>query len=347
MPHLMTALKTGAGLVAALAILANCSPASEESNAKDTPTESASSTTEGTSELSREDRVAEAMKEFEASIAKADETTGPGVPAMWTLADDDTTIHIFGTVHVLKPDVEWRTAAFDEAFNEADTIVFELDLHSPEGQQAIGSAMLGAAMFQDGQTLSGVLNEEDLAIVTEAAKGLGIPMNAMDPVEPWFAALNLANAQWMKDGFDPNSGVEMVLVEDAKEQEKSFDFLETAALQAGVFDNLKMETQIDMLVEGAMTLNLSGSMLDKLTAEWADGDVNGLGVLAANPDAPGSREFYDALFLERNTNWVPQIEAMLDEPGKVLIAVGAGHLAGPDSVITMLETKGHTPTRVQ
>ena len=62
---------------------------------------------------------------------------------------------------------------------------------------------------------------------------------------------------------------------------------------------------------------------------------------------PGDREFYDALFLNRNTNWVPQIEAMLDEPGNVLIAVGAGHLAGPDSVITMLESKGHTLTRVQ
>ncbi len=330
MAKISSLLKTGAGFVAALAILANCSSGSDAPSGD-----------------TREERVAEAMKEFEAALAKADETNGPGVPAMWTLADDDTTIHIFGTVHILRPEIEWRTDAFNEAFTAADKMVFELDLHTPEGQQAIGTAMINAAMFEEGKKLSDVLTEEDLEIVKDAASGLGIPMPALQRTEPWMAALNLANAQWVKDGFNPNSGVEQVLVAEALEQEKSFGFLEDAELQAGIFDNLEMDTQIDMLVESALTLDVSGDMLDALTAEWSDGDVAGLGVIAANPDAPGSREFYDALFLNRNTAWVPQIEEMLDEPGTIMVAVGAGHLAGPDSVITMLETKGHTLTRVQ
>lgn len=330
-------LKLGAGFVAAIALLANCSPGEQTQE----------QTQEQNQEQTREERVAEAMKEFDAVLAKANETNGPGVPAMWTLADEDTTIHIFGTVHILKPEIEWRTAAFDEAFDNAGKLVFELDLHSPEGMQAIGREMIGAAMFEDGKKLSDVLSESDLEIVKTAAAELGVPMASLQPTEPWMAALNLANVQWMKDGFDPSSGVEQVLVADALAQEKSFGFLETAELQAAVFDNLEMETQIDMLVEGALTLDVSGSMLDTLTAEWADGDVAGLGTIAANPDAPGSREFYDALFLNRNAAWVPQIEEMLDEPGTIMIAVGAGHLAGPDSVITMLETKGHSVTRVQ
>ena len=342
--------------LAAFALVAGCSP-SGDSDAADSPNttnepsssaETSNSSTPDTSSQSREARVAEALEEIEGTMAQAKETTGPGSPAMWTLADDDTIIHIFGTVHVLKPDLEWRTDAFDNAFNAADKLVFELDLHSPEGQQAIGTAMIGAAMFTDGQTLRDVLNDEDEAIVAEAASGLGIPLASMDPVEPWFAALNLMNAQWMKDGFDPNSGVEMVLVEEATQQGKSFGFLETAELQAGVFDGLGIDTQIDMLVEGAMTLEYAGPMLDNLTAEWADGDVTGLGLIAANPDAAGGEEFYDALFLNRNQAWVPQIEQMLEEDtGTIMIAVGAGHLAGPDSVITMLEDKGHTLTRVQ
>lgn len=331
-------LKSGTAGIAAIALLSNCSPSTSTD---------ADPSTESATEQTREQRVEQAMQEMQEALDRAQATNGPGSPAMWTLADDDTTINIFGTVHVLKPDVEWRTDAFNSAFNEAEKLVFELDLHSPEGQQAIGMSMMQAAMFQDGKTLSSVLNDEDKAIVTDAAEKLGVPLAAMDPVEPWFAALNLMNAQWMKDGFDPNSGVEMVLVEEAQAQEKSFGFLETAEIQAGVFDNLSLETQIDLLVEGAMTLDLSGPMLDNLTAEWADGDVAGLGVIAANPDAAGDEEFYNALFLERNKNWVPQIEAMLDEPGNIMIAVGAGHLAGPDSVITMLEAKGHTLTRTQ
>lgn len=340
-----TFLKAGASLVAAVALLANCAPSSEDGPTEPVTQESVEAPAE--QEKTRQQRVDEALEEMQEMIDLAQTTNGPGSPAMWTLTDTDTTIHIFGTVHVLKPDVEWRTPVFDEAFNAADKLVFELDLHSPEGQQAIGTAMLGAALFTDGQTLSSVLSDEDKEIVGTAATKLGVPLESMDPLEPWFAALSLLNVQMAKDGFDAESGVEMVLVEEAQAQGKTFGFLETAELQAGVFDNLEMNTQIDMLVESAMTLDLNGSMLDSLVAEWVDGDVPGLGAIAANPDAAGDEEFYEALLLERNKNWVPQIEAMLDEPGTIMIAVGAGHLAGKDSVITMLESKGHTLARTQ
>ena len=84
-------------------------------------------------------------------------------------------------------------------------------------------------------------------------------------------------------------------------------------------------------------------MLDLLVDEWADGDVTGIGALVANPEGYGFTDAaYQSLLVVRNTAWVPQIEAMLDEPGSVFIAVGAGHLAGPDSVITMLRDEGHT-----
>ena len=122
---------------------------------------------------------------------------------------------------------------------------------------------------------------------------------------------------------------------------KDFAFLETAAVQADIFDTLPEDTQETFLYETALTLEDSPVMLDQVVEEWADGDVEGLGVLVANPDTGGGEGIYDALFVERNANWVPQIEAMLDEPGTVFVAVGAGHLAGPDSVITMLRDKGY------
>lgn len=97
-----------------------------------------------------------------------------------------------------------------------------------------------------------------------------------------------------------------------------------------------------MLYESALMLDESPQMLDQLVDEWADGDIAGIASLVASPDGVGfSGPVYESLLVERNRNWVPQIEAMLDEPGSVLIAVGAGHLAGPDSVITMLRDKGY------
>ena len=329
MIKLPSVVKSGFGLIAAVAVLANCSSGSEEPGGE-----------------TREERVAEAMKTFESSIAKADETTGPGVPAMWTLADEDTTINLFGTVHILKPELEWRTETFNTALVTADKLVFEIDLHSPEGQQS-AIRLLTAGTAKPGETLPEVLNEADLEIVKTAADTLGIPMASLDAMDPWFAAMTLSQVQFAKDGFDPTSGVEQVLVKEAAAQGADFGFLETIDDQIQVFEGLEQDTQIDFLVDGSLMLDQSGAMLDKLVAEWADGDVDGLGILAANPESAGDEAFYNALFKNRNEKWVPQIEAMLDEPGTVLIAVGAGHLAGPDSVITMLETKGHTLTRVQ
>jgi len=99
---------------------------------------------------------------------------------------------------------------------------------------------------------------------------------------------------------------------------------------------------VSMLYESALMLDESPQMLDLLVSEWADGDVVGIASLVASPDGVGlSDAFYDSLLVKRNRNWVPKIEAMLDEPGSVFIAVGAGHLAGPDSVITMLRDKGY------
>ena len=157
----------------------------------------------------------------------------------------------------------------------------------------------------------------------------------------------LAQLQFVKDGFDPASGVESVLLKEAEAQDKSFGFLETSALRIEIFEGMSMESQIQFLVDGALTLDITEPMLDSITDEWADGDVEGLGTIISNPDIAGGSEFYDGLFVRRNKHWVPQIEAMLDEPGTFMVAVGAGHLAGPDSVIKMLEDNGHTLTRTQ
>ena len=82
--------------------------------------------------------------------------------------------------------------------------------------------------------------------------------------------------------------------------------------------------------------------LDLLVDEWADGDEAGIGALMANPEMLGSQPIYDVMMTDRNARWVPQITAMLEEPGTVLIAVGAGHLAGEDSVVEMLRDAGYT-----
>ena len=306
-----------------------------------TDSEQAESTFEVSSEIERPTKDS-LLGEFETALDAAQATNGPGAPVMWRLGDDDTQIHIFGTVHLLRPELEWRTEAFDTALAEADKIVFEVDMKSPEAQRAITTDFLARGMFQDGRTLAAVLSEEDETVVASAFNSVGVPFEAMNTFEPWMASVNLGVMKLVADGYDPNSGVESVIEAEAIEAGKDFGFLETISQQADAFDLLDEADQISMLYESALMLDESPKMLDQLVDEWADGDIAGIAALVASPDGVGfSEAVYESLLVERNRKWVPQIESMLAEPGSVLIAVGAGHLAGPDSVITMLRDKGY------
>jgi uncharacterized protein YbaP (TraB family) len=47
------------------------------------------------------------------------------------------------------------------------------------------------------------------------------------------------------------------------------------------------------------------------------------------------------LLTQRNLNWVPKIEKILETDQIPMIVVGAAHLVGPDSVVGLLEKKGY------
>lgn len=328
-------------LAAALVSLSGCGSDSSTTSEGD-PHDLSATTGETGSEMAevRRDRQ-DIIDEYEAALEEARKTNGAGTPALWTLADEDTTIHLFGTVHILRPELEWRSDAFNEAFANADKLVVEIDMESEEGMRAMARDFQQKGLYQDGRRLSSEISEADLAALNEALKPMGLPTTVFDPMEPWMAAVTLSVLQLQNDGFDPDSGVETILINEARAAGKSFGYLETASFQADIFDTLPEDVQKQFLYETALALDESSLMLDQIVEEWADGDVEGLGVLVANPETGGGEGIYDALFVERNSNWVPLIEDMLEEPGTIFIAVGAGHLAGPDSVITMLRDKGY------
>ncbi|MEO1189772.1 MAG: TraB/GumN family protein, partial [Pseudomonadota bacterium] len=218
---------------------------------------------------------------FNDALERARASQGPGSPAMWTLADDDTTIHMFGTVHLLRPELEWRSEALDQAIADADTIVFEVDMKSPEAQRAIATDFLQRGMYEDGRTLKDVLGDEDEAVISAAFDSIGVPIDAMNTFEPWMASVNLGVMKLVNDGYDPNSGVESVIEAEAVDAGKSFGYLEQISQQTDAFDLLPEDEQISMLYETALLLDESPQMLDLLVDEWADGDINGIATLVA------------------------------------------------------------------
>ena len=49
---------------------------------------------------------------------------------------------------------------------------------------------------------------------------------------------------------------------------------------------------------------------------------------------------YERLLLDRNRNWLPQIDALFSRTGRAFVVVGAAHLVGPDGLLAMLKARG-------
>ncbi|MFN9632969.1 MAG: TraB/GumN family protein [Erythrobacteraceae bacterium] len=275
------------------------------------------------------------------ATAAAPATSGTG-PALWKVADEDTTIYLFGTVHVLPKELEWYDATIANALDSSDMIVTEIKMDkASEAELQELSMKLG--LLAPGTTLRSLLTPEQTATYEAGLAKLGAPPEAFDPVKPGLAGLTLSLLPLMQQGYDPNSGVEKILL--AKAGTKPQGALETAEFQLGIFDNMPTEAQVAFMMEAVEGMDEIKPMLDRMVAEWAEGDA----VELANIMNEGMTDpaVADALLYSRNANWAEWIDTRLDAPGTVFIAVGAGHLAGTKSVQDYLAQKGIAVARVK
>lgn len=265
-------------------------------------------------------------------------------PALWVIKDEDTTIYLFGTVHVLKPGLSWFDEAVKDAFDKSDEMMLEIVM--PEDQNAVARTMMPLAMDQSGKTIPSRLTADQLKAYQAAIVSVGLPANAFDNFEPWFPAMTLSVLPLTKLGYDPEQGAEKLLTKFAKADAKPVSGLETLEEQLGFFDQLPDTQQVAFLNTVVRDMDKLGPMLDKMVALWAKGDPDGLAV-AMNESMAATPELAKTLLYDRNARWADQIKTRLDKPGTVFIAVGAGHLAGEKSVQDYLKARGLTATRVE
>ena len=291
--------------------------------------------------LAAQPAFAEAHDDLEAELAEL--PSGPEGPALWKVSDEDTTIYLFGTVHALDPSVVWYDAEIDGALKSSDTVVTEI-LMDPSSEAAMQQMAMQRAVFTDGTTLRSLLNEEQTAAYEAALGKLGVPAPAFDAFEPWMAGLTLTMLPLIQQGYDPNSGVDKVILSKAGDTPKAA--LETAEFQLGIFDNLPQDQQIEFMMAAVEDLDDVKTTLDAMVAEWLEGDADGL--VAIMNEGMEESDFADAILYDRNANWAEWIDTRLETtPGTVFIAVGAAHLAGEKSVQDYLAERDIETTRVQ
>ena len=281
-------------------------------------------------------QTAAAAAEAAPAIHAVPRAEGQG-PAMWVVKDADSTLYLFGTVHLLRPTTAWGTDRVDAAFDSADKLVLEIS--NPDDQAAV-IPLIQQHGISPATPLSSLLNAEELAALDTAAQTLGLSAAQLDPFRPWFAALTLSVAPLAKAGYDPASGVELILKARAEAAGKPVTGFETIDEQIRILAGFPEEDQLDFLRSTLEDFETATVDLDRLVESWAKGDVEAIESIGVQPMRESSEELYQALLVRRNTNWADQIETMLEGSGTAFIAVGSAHLVGDDSVQEILEQRG-------
>ncbi len=276
------------------------------------------------------------------------DTVKVGTPALWkvsgTRPEQVGVAYMFGTIHILPDDVQWRTPALEEAIADSDRLVIEVLGLDDTGNAAKIFSRLAVSPGQE--KLDARIKpslREDLDRIIDTAN---ISERTLNRMETWAAALSLASAQTKSLGLKSSGGVEKKLTAQFETAGKPIEALETIEMQLGYFDKLPEAQQRQMLTSVVEDSGDSRKMFEKLFNAWMTGDVAEIVTLSDGGilTDPTTRQY---LLVARNLDWAEQLDKRLQSPGTSLVAVGAAHLAGPDAVQATLAKRGYKIEKIQ
>lgn len=290
---------------------------------------------------------------FLGSIVFAQETNVRDYPMedralLWKIEGNGikTKSYLFGTVHIIEEAQFFFPKKLQKIVSKSDVLTMEI-AGLPDPMEALRLSMLEEGSFFDFFTEQ--QTDSILVWVDEhtslSRKGFRM---LVDKMKPFIVSIMLTEL----DETNPNRGmankksyeVELEAIAENKKQE--IKGLETVTEQLSIFDVLSEDRQVEMVMETIRSESNSGTEeMEKIMVLFAEQDIDGLYQMIA--DGGDLMEgMNDVLLDDRNKRWIPMIETMIAEKS-TFIAVGAGHLGGPNGVIRLLEAKGYTLTPIE
>lgn len=276
-------------------------------------------------------------------------------PALWKLADADTTIYIFGTYHVLPEGFRWRTPLLDRIIADADEVVFESRDEEEDADAAVSAEELQfmtlMMQYRSELPLSQRIAERNRDKLVRLLDLAGIARDQIEYAPPMFTMFAIAVATSEAEGSVRELGVETVIEAAFKESGRPISAIEDPiAVMRNLFaiDEAQLIAMIDDGLDEWDGCNLvdPGAAYWSSEHQWAQGKLDGA-EFAEMMEDPFFQAFYQVLLADRNRAWTDWLAARMERPGELLLAVGAGHMEGPDSVILMLEQRGLSAERIQ
>ncbi|MEP0191047.1 MAG: TraB/GumN family protein [Erythrobacter sp.] len=276
-------------------------------------------------------------------------------PAMWKIADEDTTIYLFGTYHLLPEGFRWRTPLLDRVVRDTDEVVFESrdeeeSRDNPLSEETLRFFQL-MSEYRAEVPLSLRIASRNVPKLKRLLEQANIPLSRAEYAPPLMTMFGIAVSMSEMEGSRGDLGVESVLeadyradgrpisaIEDPIQVLESLFKIDESELVKGIDESLDVWDGCEFFSLADVDWSSEHS--------WAKGELEQLS-LEETDDDPFGEAVYDALLIDRNREWAQWVEERMTRPGNLLLAVGAGHMAGPDSLVPMLEERGFTVERIQ
>ena len=253
--------------------------------------------------------------------------------------------YLFGTIHVISAENYFFPDTLDSLLSHSDALMMEIDLNlDPAG-------LMDLITLKEG-TIHDFFTEPQMdSLLTWAEINMGASKETLDMVvgnlKPFALSLIIENIELLKvtmDGPKDESDTtktiesyEMNLSDKAKEYSLSNLALETIEEQISFFDELPNDIQAESVMSAIRGDSTAHVPLEEY---YLTQDVDAVYNLIDSLGGLFSDQ-KDIFLTQRNQNWIPKIELAISAQ-KTFIAVGAGHLGGPNGVIRLLQRAGYT-----
>jgi uncharacterized protein YbaP (TraB family) len=272
-----------------------------------------------------------------AALALAFAVPASAEPALWKVQGPHATVYLFGTVHALKKTTVWRSPKVEAAFAASGSLWEEV---ANADDVAAAQPLIVQYGLDPAHPLSSTLDDSAKAKLSAFETAYGLPAAAVEPFRPWLAALTFSVLPMMRAGYDPKSGVDLVLKTEALAHGKSVNGFETLEQQMHFMADLPLKQQVDYMLFTLDNADSGPAQLGQMVDVWAAGDTAKLEAMLNDELFKKYPNLYDVLLVQRNRAIAAKIEDLLKGDGVVFVAVGAGHLTGPDSIQADLAKDG-------
>jgi len=259
--------------------------------------------------------------------------------SVWRVSDGNNSVYLGGTVHLLRPGDYPLPEEYEQAYQGSSELYFETDISSMS-DLSVQAQMLQQLTYSDGRTLKTVLSEDAYTTLEDYTATIGMPLMMLEQFKPGMIISTLQVLEFQRIGFTPQ-GVDAFFNTRALGDAKDIGALETIEEQIGFLAAMGEGNESEFILLSLEDLeNINASMEEMITA-WRNGDERALQKLFVDDMQQRAPGLFDSLISQRNLRWMPQIEAMFEDPDTEFVLVGAAHLIGGEGLVQLLQSKGY------